>query len=363
MAAKVAYLFGAGASEGALIYSGASRSILMKNLGLEIAEMIEDENILAPVKNDLVSGADIEQLITLHEAAGTSQHTDIAKGLKSLFRIELQKRIDELGKSFFPQLIAALIDMHSIDGLGEELALILTTNYEDLIEKVIQRIKGGINYSVSAIFKDDSYCFKEQCVPVLKLHGSFNWKNEYPIVIQDDIEKDEDTIWIPPGVVKRRDLYPFNIIWGKAKELLEVDLLRIIGSSLSRNDWELISLIYSTQRLRTDGKPPYSIELIDYYDVADDIQKRYPYLNMKTMWKLDEVQKHITDIYLPEFIEVGTAPEERIEEIAKEYYSSEESKENIFTFWLKAKGDTLIDKNISLETPLGYFKDFVTEDL
>lgn len=363
MAAKVAYLFGAGASEGALIYSGAYRSILMKNLGLDIAKTIEDESILAPIKNDLVSGADIEQLITLHEAAGTRQHSDIAKELKSLFRIELQNRIGELGESFFPQLIAALIDMHSIGGLGEELVLILTTNYEDLIEKVIQSMNGGINYSVSAIFKDDSYCLKEQCVPVLKLHGSFNWKNEYPIVIQDNIEKDEDTIWIPPGVVKRRDLYPFNIIWGKAKELLEVDLLRIIGSSLSRNDWELISLIYSTQRLRTDGKPPYSIELIDYYDVADDIQKRYPYLNMKTMWELDEVQKHITDIHLPGFIEVGTAPEERIEKIAEEYYSSEESKENIFVFWLKAKGDTLIDKNISLETPLGYFKDFVTEDL
>jgi len=56
MAVKVAYLFGAGASEGALIYSGASASssILMKNLGLDIAETIEDESILAPVKNDLV---------------------------------------------------------------------------------------------------------------------------------------------------------------------------------------------------------------------------------------------------------------------------------------------------------------------
>lgn len=365
MPIKVAYLFGAGASEGALRYSGASRSILMKNLGFDIVKKIEENDMkeLASVRNDLISGADIEQLITLHEAAGTRQHSNVAKELKSLFRKELQERIHELGDSFFPKLIASLIDMHSIPELGEQLVLILTTNYEDLVEKAIQRIEGGINYSVSVAFKDDSYCFKEKCVPVLKLHGSFNWKNVYPIVVENSIEEDEDTIWIPPGMVKRRDLYPFNIIWGKAKELLEVDMLRIIGSSLSRNDWELISLVYSTQKLRSDGKPPYVIELIDYYDVAEDIIKRYRYLNIKSMWEIDEVGEHITDIHLPQFIEIGKAPEEKIEEIAEKYYSSEESKENIFNFWLKAKGDKLIDKKISLETPHGYFKEFVTEDL
>ncbi|MCJ7645610.1 SIR2 family protein [bacterium] len=365
MAIKVAYLFGAGASEGALKYSGAPHSILMKNIGLDIALKIEEKegkSELDDVRNDLVSGADIEQLITLYEAAGTRRHSDVAKELKGIFREELQKRIKELGDSFFPKLIASLVDMHSIPDLGEELVLILTTNYEDLIEKAIQTINGGINYSLSAIFKDDIYCLNEKCVPVLKLHGSFNWKNEYPIVIQNNLEKDEDTIWIPPGIVKRRDLYPFNIIWGKAKELLEVDILRIIGSSLSRNDWELISLIYSTQKLRTDGKAPYTIEVIDYYDVAEDIKKRYPYLNIKTIWEVDEVQRYITNILLPDFIDVGKAPEEKIEGVVKDYYSADSSK-NIFSFWLKAKGDRLSGDNISLETQNNYFKNFILEDL
>ena len=41
-----------------------------------------------------------------------------------------------------------------------------------------------------------------------------------------------------------------DLIWDKARELLDCDVLRIIGSSLSMNDWELVSLVHTTQKLR-----------------------------------------------------------------------------------------------------------------
>jgi len=197
MPTRVAYLLGAGASEGALKYDGAQKSILMQGIEDAIAERISEErenmSDLVDVSNDLVSGADIEHLITLYEASGTRKHNDIAKKLRGLFRQAIRKRINELGAPFSPVLFASLIDMHGVTGLNEELVLILTTNYEDLLEKAMQQVHGGINYLIGAICKDDNYCVNKDRVPVLKLHGSFNWRNEYPVTIQNDIKEEADT--------------------------------------------------------------------------------------------------------------------------------------------------------------------------
>lgn len=360
MPVKVAYLFGAGASQGELSQNGILRSILMPDIAYEISRKIREKNMesLADVSNDLVSGVDIEHLITLYEASGTREHNEIAKALKTLFREKIQERIAELGGSFFPTLFASLIDMHSIAGLDEELVLILTTNYEDLIEKAMQHVKGGINYSIKTISKDSYYCVKEDTIPILKLHGSFNWKNEFPIIIQSEIEEEEDVIWIPPGVVKRRDYYPFNVIWGKARELLECDILRVIGSSLSRNDWELVSLIYTTQQLRTDGKPPYTIELIDYPEPCEVLKEQYQYLNIKTILEIPEVREYLIQTYLVGDIGKREVSEEKIKGIARYI-----GKENIFALWLRAKGEKLYYDGISLTTKNRYFEQFVKSGL
>lgn len=361
MTIRIAYLFGAGASQGELSQNGFPKSLLMPELTYEIARKIREENIesLAAVSNDLVSGADIEHLITLHEASGTREHNEIAKILKTLFREKIQERINELGSSFFPTLFASLIDMHSIAGLNEELVLILTTNYEDLIEKAMQRVQGGINYSIKTVSKETDYCVKEDTTPILKLHGSFNWKNEFPIVIQSEIEQEEDVIWIPPGVVKRREYYPFNVVWGRARELLECDILRIIGSSLSRNDWELVSLIHTTQQLRTDGRPPYIIELIDYPERCEQLKEQYNYLSIRTILEISEVQEYIIRTYLVADIGKREVSEEKIKGVAK-YIGG---RENIFAFWLRAKGEKLHYDGIPLTTKEGYLEQFVKSGL
>lgn len=353
---KVAYLFGTGASQGELSYSGALKRILMQDIADAIAlKMSKDPDTrLAEVRNNLAEGVDIEHVITLYEASGTRDHIEVARRLKTLFRKEIQDRVHELGDSFTPVLFGALIDMHSINSLDEQLVAILTTNYEDLVDKAMQAVEGGINYLIRTVTSDSYYCLKEDCVPILKLHGSFNWKNEYPITIQKDIEDEEDVIWIPPGVVKKRQYYPFDVIWGKARELLECDTLRIIGSSLSRNDWELVSLVHTTQKLRTDHKPPYTIEIIDYPDVCEKIKEQYRYLNMKTILEIPEVREYLVRTYLPAYIGQKDVPNERLKGVARYL-----GKENVFALWLRAKGEKLYFDGVSIATAKGYFEKFV----
>ena len=76
--------------------------------------------------------------------------------------------------------------MHGISGLREKLVGILTLNYEDLLEKAITNVEGGVNYSVKIHDKHSTIKTNRTSYPVLKLHGSFNWKNDFPIILIED---------------------------------------------------------------------------------------------------------------------------------------------------------------------------------
>lgn len=359
---KVVYLFGAGASQGEFSYYGSPVRILMQDIVDGISRRIESEHIesLFDVNNELtIEGIDVEHLITLYESSGTQKHSEVAKGLKKLFREEIQARISSLGESFSPTLFASLIEMHSIPDFDEELAAILTINYEDLIERAMQDVKGGINYLMKVINRHGSYRLEETSVPILKLHGSFNWKNEYPIAVVDNIEHEEEVLWIPPGVVKRREYYPFSLIWGRAKEIMECDILRIIGCSLSRNDWELVSLLYTTQNLRTDGRS-YRIELIDSPERSARIKGEYKYLGMDTILDVPVVRDYLIREYFPHH--TGKPVTEEIENELREGITSD--KYNIFAIWLRAIGEKLREEGISLAVGEGnYFENFIRSGL
>jgi len=362
MPTKVAYLFGAGASQGELNQNGYFKSILMKDIVFDISRRIRDDEIaeLYSVANELAEeGADDEHLITLHEASGTTKDNRIAHNLRKLFREEIQEKMNDLDESFFPTLFASLIDMQAVVGLDEELVVILTINYEDLVERAMQIAKDGINYSIKLDNKGSLYSINEDLIPLLKLHGSFNWKNEYPVAIVDNIEREEDVLWIPPGVVKRREEYPFSVIWGRAKELMECDILRIVGCSLSRNDWELISLLYNTQKLRGD-RDPYWIELIDYPDKCKDIKKGYTYLQIRPILDIPEFRDYLIKQYLSLSTTPRAVTEEDIESIGS--YIAEE-KQNIFCLWLQAKGDKLISDGIPITTSKNIFSRFIHGEL
>lgn len=364
MPTKVAYLLGAGASQGAIKYDGSLKDILLESISEAIVKRIDENKInkLTEVRNDLVLGANLEHLVTLYEASGISKHRGIAKKLRELFRNEIEKIIEELektyqdlGKSFIPTLLSCLIDMHSVTGLNEKLVLIMTTNYEDLIEKALEQVQDGIDYVIETISKDGRYHIKEGVIPLLKLHGSFNWRNKFPILIGSKIMGEENVLWIPPGIVKRKESYPFNLIWGKARELLDCDILRIIGSSLSTNDWELLSLIYTTQNLRTDKKMPYSIEVIDVPQKCEELRKRYQYLNFKSILEIPEVQEYLVRTHFTtSIIRKRVVSEDKIKGLAKYM-----DKENIFALWLRAKGEKLFYSDIPLTTEKNLLRQYI----
>jgi hypothetical protein len=338
---KVVYLFGTGASQAEINLFDDTIRILMRDIkdGM-LSKIIKKKiRVLNEVKNELAAEhADVEQLISLYESTGIYKHTIIAMELKKLFWEEIEERINKLGNGHIPILLSALVDMHEIPELGEELTGILTLNYEDLIEKAIQEVKGKVDYSIK-VNENHSYLdVGSLSYPLLKLHGSFNWRNEFPITLSK-IKKSEDVLWIPPGVEKRRKRYPFSILWDRARE------------SISRNDWHLVSLLYTTQKLKTTKKP-YDIELINYFDTGKEIENNYPYLSFRNVSQIPEVRDYMTSSYSLKHKE-----EDKLSKAIEELLSSRNL--NVFDIWLKAKGEVLKNQDISISTQKSIFENYI----
>lgn len=351
---KVVYLFGTGATQAEILFSGQTTGVLMRDITDGILDKIDKNKIrsLEVIKNDLTAEyADVEQIITLHESTGIPKHELIAKNLKKLFKEVIQERTEKLK----PKLLSALIDMHEISKLNEKLEGMLTLNYENILETAVQEVKGGVNYSIEMAYKHSSLKESNSTIPLLKLHGSFNWRNEFPIILSDDknIKKHEDALWIPPGVEKRRERYPFSILWGRAKESLNCDILRVIGCSLSRNDWQLVSLLYATQKLNV-RKEPYDIELIDYADQGKQISENYSYLRFRLISEITEVRD-----YLIKSFSLDSTVEEKLSKEIESLLSNR--KTNILDIWLKAKGEDLKNRDIQITTPKGFFENYINE--
>jgi len=110
--------------------------------------------------------------------------------------------------------------------------------------------------------------------PLLKLHGSFDWF--FDVNMDKILVRKSGNIntmqWIPPRLNKEYLNYPYNIIHGKAYELLvQCDILRVIGCGLNQNDIGLISLLFKTQK---KGANPYSIDIIGSRPTRKNISER-----------------------------------------------------------------------------------------
>ncbi|MCK4491512.1 MAG: hypothetical protein KAU03_02735, partial [Candidatus Altiarchaeales archaeon] len=179
---RVVYLFGTGASQAEISRKNPDVRILMGDIAEGIQKRIDKDNIelLEEVKNELAGkNVDVEHLITLYASSGTSNHIQIANELRRLFREEIQNRIGMLGSTFSPRLITALIDMYNIPELDEDLVGILTLNYDDLTDRACQMVYGGVNYLIEIESGDSRLDTNSKATPLIKLHGSFNWKNEF----------------------------------------------------------------------------------------------------------------------------------------------------------------------------------------
>ena len=245
-------------------------------------------------------------------------------------------------------LYTVLIDMHLNlkASLDEELLCIISLNYENILEKTIKKhLKFDIDYGIDTTPKTNV-----NKIPIFKLHGSFNWKNVRPIEVSNNMTtlNPINTLWIPPGVEKRKENYPFNLLWGKALEMImSCDVVRVIGCSLSRNDWGLIPMLYTIQRFNTQGKK-ITIEIIDFPGTAEKIKNSYQYLNVISITEIKEVYS----FYERKF---PGAPKDKILEEIKHLIVS---PANPLQLWLDAKIEDLIENSRKIKTKLAIVENF-----
>jgi len=135
-------------------------------------------------------------------------------------------------------------------------------NYDDVLDTAYETYHGS-----------PRYCFSLEVapatngIPLLKLHGSFNWKNK-------KIRGRSRTIEIIPlGSTKNYIHPPYGCIWNQALEtLIGCDTLRVIGCSLSQNDFHLIDLLFKAHLERGTG---FDIEIIAADKVGAAIRENY----------------------------------------------------------------------------------------
>lgn len=301
---RVAYLFGAGVTQAEITYAGFDVNLLGRDLigGIQISledshSIGGDDGVWEILGNVLsIEGVDIEQLISLYEVTGTVADTKAAKFLRKQYMAEITNRIARVDDPvrLTPTLLAALFEIHKLHGaeIGEELSGVLTLNYDDFAERAFQSIHQDFNRGFAFRDSGSVSISGNPCdeVSLLKLHGSLDWKNEFPTsrrAQSDPLE--EDCLWIPPGVEKDKSNYPFSLLWGKATEVLDCDVLRIAGCSLSRNDWQLISLLHSAKRIR----PAFDIEFIGYHDDGERKGADYPYLALVPLLQIKGFRSYV----------------------------------------------------------------------
>jgi len=219
---------------------------------------------------------DIEFLISLIESNKAEESQNDAKLLRKYFRTDISSKLKFRGEKITPCLYQALLEWQKFIK-NEKVLGYLTLNYDSLFETALIDMGYKIDYGLS--IENLSQDTDDEKL-LLKLHGSFDWflnAETNKIRIEINGEKEKEPLWIPPGLIKEYADYPYNLLFGKAREILiECDILRVIGCSLSSNDIGLISLIFGTQKMKLGG---YSIEIIDSDTIyRERLQKRLGFM-------------------------------------------------------------------------------------
>lgn len=290
---KVTYLIGAGGSHACVKTLGSPNGILMSDLGTALVDGVrhlvqsdEQYRPLLGVVNEIVGEeADFEHLITFFDESPSAVHRAFADDMGRVFERVLNARLQEIEMEYGrsrTSLYEVLFDMYNVRGIGESLHGVLTLNYDDYIELAAAEIHNlpriDLNFGASTNTGQRAW--------FLKLHGSFAWEDAWPIR-RREAGSGSRPLWIPPGIRKAKERYPFNVLWGLARDVLNCDVLRIVGCRLGPSDWDLISLLFGTRHANRDRDLPYSIEIIDSPIHAACLQESYPYLGVKSLFEID----------------------------------------------------------------------------
>ena len=351
---------GAGATHGSIKYSGSPYGLLMHDLAQllndEVRKTVDREYSDVPslvnLANTIVDDrTDFEHIITFLDESPSESHRQFARDLRTAFenvlRLQLARIRSHAGGHPIG-LYLALFDMYNVDGLPEVLHGILTTNYDQYIEAALAKATGGsIDFGIH-VQNQPLSCDRTK---LLKLHGSLDWQATWPISRGED----GATLWIPPGIQKAKDSYPFNQLWGSARELLICDVVRVIGCRLDANDWDLISLLFGTRHSGADRRP-YRVEVIDAPCQALELKNAFPYLEPASILEIEDVgSRLISELHGgPTRTYQDLSPDDR-DAIIKTAGDSR----NWFDLWLRQKVEHLFMETGSLKTPSGAVERFL----
>lgn len=332
----------------------------MKDLVLPLSERLqelvmqtfpEDEGIKYLVNSVIDESTNVEQVITFLEDAPSARHRDLAKTMRTAFEHVLRKKLalitQDVGADAI-RLYKVLLDVHNILGCAETLHGIITTNYDEFLEDAIEEVYAG---AVDFGIRIEPSPVQHVDFPLVKLHGSFGWEDRWPIYRTSGTDR---TLWIPPGINKAKQSYPFSTLWGLARETLSCDVLRIVGFSLGPNDWDLISLLFAARHLNSSA--PLQIEVIDAPLLTRKLKNDFPYLELLSMLESEptgrQIVANLTGHPSVPYVQLSDDDQQSmIETIGWDY--------NWLEAWLIARVETLFVELGSVSTTSGTVEQFL----
>lgn len=360
MPESVVYLIGAGASHGCVESIGSPHGILMghlkrplhKKLGKLVNKSFSGDESLTNLVNEVLDDStDFEHVITFLDDAPSLRHRLFAEAMREAFEDVLRERLNLIGKENRGdeiKLYKVLLDIYNIKKCPEVLRGIITTNYDEFMEEAIEQVENGpVDFGIQV----EPSSQQSKSHRLLKLHGSFGWRDTWPISREKDID---DTLWIPPGIYKAKQAYPFNVLWGLAREMLSCDVLRVIGFSLNANDWDLISLLFTMRHVSFPTRP--QIEVIDAPQHVERLKREFPYLELVSMLDIEPIGGQ----FITEF--TGWPPrsfDEFTEAEQQTVVDSAGTQENWFRLWLKVKIESLYIELGDVSTEAGLVEEFL----
>lgn len=287
---KIVYLFGAGATHAELANldllatekQEKERGLLIKNVSSRVIEKARSET---RYRKDvgMVSGTsgslDIELLISLIEHSKIDGWEYKTGRLKDLVEKDIKSVLTpSRTKRFYLHNTLFRLHEHKIAKAKERVIGLISLNYDDVLDQAYKAVlRKSPNYSWSL----EANAPSSMNIPLLKLHGSFNWKSQ---LIRGRTRRIEI---IPFGSNKSYLHAPYSFIWNRALEvLIECDTLRVIGCSLSQNDAHLIDLLFKAHLERSEA---FEIEIISSEETGQRIRSNYGFFpRITTIQNLEE---------------------------------------------------------------------------
>jgi SIR2-like domain len=302
---KIVYLLGAGATHAeltTLLPTLNSEDKVQRKLGLLMSQVSTRVIQKASLSPNYLKGVEFLEPrylegVQLTAATAGSQNIELLISLIENSKIHQWERKTRMLRDFVQKdiegiltpprclrfyLHKALFEFHTHPTVmdREELHGIISLNYDNVLDQAYKEFYGKRNYCFSLVTDQRP----SDHVPLLKLHGSFNWTRG--VVIRGRARKIEI---IPLGSNKNYLHAPYSFIWSRALEILiGCDTLRVVGCSLSQNDTHLVDLLFKAHLERNPGNL-LSMEIISSEAAGERIRQNYGFFpGIRTLARIEE---------------------------------------------------------------------------